>query len=147
MPAASRALVRGIAGSMESATPDSRSVSLGQGQKLKVLWPAADQASGPHSGEVEQLLWWRIRPGSLVLEGRFVVASAAGPVRELVLAVDVSGANAPSRVAAGLDMPGASDPTVMASIRWFAGMSLVGLGIGAIIWLVAKQVDSRLRPA
>ena len=63
------------------------------------------------------------------------------------LAVDVSGANAPSRVAAGLDMPGASDPTVMASIRWFAGMSLVGSGIGAIIWLVAKQVDSRLRPA
>ncbi|MFL5684987.1 MAG: DUF2330 domain-containing protein [Chloroflexota bacterium] len=64
------------------------------------------------------------------------------------LAVDVSGANAPSRVAAGLEMPDATDPAVMASIRWFAGASVVGLGIGAVIWLVAKhQIDSRLNPA
>jgi len=64
------------------------------------------------------------------------------------LAVDASGANAPSRVAAGLDLPGATDPTVMAAIRWFAGMAFVGLGVGGILWMVAKhQIDSRMRPA
>ena len=76
-----------------------------------------------------------------------IAIDADAPQLGYDLAVDVSGANAPSRVAAGLDMPGATDPTVMSSIRWFAGMSFVGLGIGAIIWLVARQVDTRLRPA
>ncbi len=63
------------------------------------------------------------------------------------LAVDVSGANAPSRVDAGIDMPGASDPTVMSSIRWFAGISFVSLGIGGILWLIARHQLSGLRPA
>ena len=36
----------------------------------------------------------------------------------------------------------------MAAIRWFAGMSFIGLGIGAVVWLIAKQrIDSGLRPA
>jgi len=73
---------------------------------------------------------------------------AQAPQLSYDLAVDVTGANAPSRVAAGLEMPGASDPAVMAAIRWFAGMSFVGLGIGAVIWLIAKhQIESGLRPA
>jgi hypothetical protein len=77
-----------------------------------------------------------------------VAIDAEAPQIGYDLAVDVSGANAPSRVAAGLDMPGASDPTVMAAIRWFAGVSFIALGIGAVIWLIAKhQIDSRLRPA
>ena len=64
------------------------------------------------------------------------------------LAVDASGAGSPSRVAAGLDMPGATDPTVMAAMRWFAGVAFVTLGIGGVIWMIAKhQIDSRLRPA
>ena len=76
-----------------------------------------------------------------------VAIDAKAPQLGYDLAVDVSGANAPSRVAAGLDLPGASDPTVMASIRWFATVSFVGLGIGVAILLVARQIDSRLRPA
>jgi hypothetical protein len=64
------------------------------------------------------------------------------------LAVDASGAGAPSRVAAGLDLPGAVDPTVMAAMRWFAGISFVALGIGGIIWMIARhQIGSGLRPA
>ena len=64
------------------------------------------------------------------------------------LAVDASGAGSPSRVAAGLDMPGATDPTVMAAMRWFAGVAFVTLGVGGVIWMIAKhQIDSRLRPA
>jgi hypothetical protein len=36
----------------------------------------------------------------------------------------------------------------MSAMRWFAGMSFVALGVGAIIWMIAKhQIDSGLRPA
>jgi Uncharacterized protein conserved in bacteria (DUF2330) len=64
------------------------------------------------------------------------------------LAVDASGANAPSRVAAGLDLPGATDPTVMATMRWFAGVVFVTIGIGAVfVWLARYQMGSRYRPA
>jgi hypothetical protein len=77
-----------------------------------------------------------------------IAIDAEAPQLSYDLAVDVSGAKAPSRVAAGLEMPGATDPAVMAAIRWFAGMSFIGLGIGAVIWLIAKQrIDSGLRPA
>ena len=64
------------------------------------------------------------------------------------LAVDASGAGSPSRVAAGLDMPGATDPTVMAAMRWFAGVTFVTIGIGAVfVWLARHQMASRYRPA
>lgn len=77
-----------------------------------------------------------------------VAIDAKAPQIGFDLAVDVSGANAPSRVAAGLDMPGATDPTVMAAMRWFAGVAFVTLGVGGVIWMIAKhQIDSRLRPA
>jgi hypothetical protein len=54
------------------------------------------------------------------------------------LAIDASGAGSPSRVDAGLDMPGAADPTVMASIRWFAAMAAMTVGVGAVLVLVAR---------
>jgi hypothetical protein len=77
-----------------------------------------------------------------------VEIDAKAPQIGFDLAVDVSGANAPSRVAAGLDLPGATDPTVMAALRWFAGMAFVSLGVGGVIWMIAKhQIDSRWRPA
>ncbi len=64
------------------------------------------------------------------------------------LAVDASGAGSPSRVAAGLDLPGATDPTMMAALRWFAGVSFVTVGIGGILVLIARhQIGSGLRPA
>jgi hypothetical protein len=64
------------------------------------------------------------------------------------LAVDASGAGSPSRVDAGLDMPGATDPTVMAAMRWFAGVTFVTIGIGAIfVWLARHQMGSGFRPA
>jgi hypothetical protein len=63
------------------------------------------------------------------------------------LAVDASGANSPSRVAAGLDMPGAVDPTMFAALRWFATVSFVGVGVGAIALLIARQITAGFRPA
>ncbi len=41
------------------------------------------------------------------------------------LAIDATGAGVPSRVDAGLDMPGAVDPTVAATIRWVVGLSFI----------------------
>ena len=77
-----------------------------------------------------------------------IAIDAEAPQLAYDLAVDVSGANAPSRVAAGLEMPDASDPAVMDAMRWFAGMSFIALGIGSVIWLIAKhRIDQGLSPA
>lgn len=59
------------------------------------------------------------------------------------LAVDATGTGAPSRVDAGLDMPGAADPTVMASIRWFAAMSLIGVSVGTVFVVIARLMQGR----
>jgi hypothetical protein len=64
------------------------------------------------------------------------------------LAVDATGAGSPSRVDAGLDLPGAVDPTVAATIRWAAGLSFIVLGIGGILVLITRRpADGGLRPA
>ena len=56
------------------------------------------------------------------------------------LAVDASGAGSPSRVAAGLDLPGAVDPGVAATIRWVVGMTFIVVGVGGILLLVTRRV-------
>jgi hypothetical protein len=76
-----------------------------------------------------------------------IAIDADAPQLGYDLAVDASGAGSPSRVAAGLDLPGATDPTVMTSIRWFATISFIGIGIGAILLLIARQTNDGLRPA
>ncbi len=76
-----------------------------------------------------------------------IAIDADAPQLGYDLAVDASGAGSPSRVAAGLDMPGASDPTVMAALRWFATVSFVGVSVGAIVLLIARTTNDRLRPA
>ncbi len=64
------------------------------------------------------------------------------------LAIDASGAGAPSRVAAGLDLPGAVDPTVGAALRWFATMAFLAVSLGSIVVLVARRpTDGGFRPA
>lgn len=64
------------------------------------------------------------------------------------LAVDATGAGSPSRVDAGLDLPGAIDPTVASTIRWAVGLSFMVLGIGGVLVLITrKPSDGGLRPA
>jgi Uncharacterized protein conserved in bacteria (DUF2330) len=64
------------------------------------------------------------------------------------LAVDATGAGSPSRVDAGLDLPGAVDPTVAATIRWAAGLSFIVLGVGGILVLISRRpAHGGLRPA
>src|SRR5207247_3891385 len=64
-------------------------VSNGADGKLNVRWPTPDaSAQSSASLEADQLLWWKIRPGSVSLEGRFRLRPLGGPVRELVFEVD-----------------------------------------------------------
>ncbi len=64
------------------------------------------------------------------------------------LAIDATGAGAPSRIDAGLDLPGAVDPTVAATIRWAVGLSFIVLGVGGILVLITRRpADGGLRPA
>jgi hypothetical protein len=72
-----------------------------------------------------------------------IAIDADAPQLGYDLAVDATGAGSPSRVDAGLDMPGAADPTVMASIRWFAAASLTAVGVGALFVLIAHLLQSR----
>ena len=76
-----------------------------------------------------------------------IAIDASAPQLGYDLAVDASGAGSPSRVAAGLDLPGASDPTIMANLRVFATLAFVVVTLGSIALLVARQADERLRPA
>jgi hypothetical protein len=78
-----------------------------------------------------------------------VAIDADAPQLRFDLAIDASGAGAPSRVAAGLDLPGAIDPGVAATIRWAIGMTFIVVGIGGILLLVRhRPADSgRMAPA
>ena len=64
------------------------------------------------------------------------------------LAIDASGAGAPSRVAAGLDLPGAVDPTGPAMLRTLGtALFLVG-SLGALVVLVTRRPSGGgMRPA
>ncbi len=55
------------------------------------------------------------------------------------LAIDASGANSPSRVAAGLDMPGAVDPTGPTMLRWLGMIMFIVGSIGSIVVMVTRR--------
>jgi hypothetical protein len=63
------------------------------------------------------------------------------------LAIDASGAGAPSRVAAGLDLPGAVDPTVPAMLRTLGAMLFVIGSVGGLVLLVTRPTGGGMRPA
>lgn len=73
---------------------------------------------------------------------------AKAPQLGFDLAIDATGAGTPSRVRAGLDLPGAVDPTVMAAMRWFATLAFVTVSLGAIALLIVRRPrDDGYRPA
>jgi hypothetical protein len=64
------------------------------------------------------------------------------------LAIDASGARAPSRVAAGLDLPGAADPTGPALIRTLGTvLFLVGSLGGLAVLITRRPTGGGLHPA
>jgi hypothetical protein len=66
-----------------------------------------------------------------------VAIDAKAPQLGFDLAIDASGAGSPSRVDAGFDLPGAVDPTVMATLRWFATLAFLAVSLGSIAVLIA----------
>lgn len=92
-----------------------------------------------------------------------IAIDADTPQLRFDLAIDASGAGAPSRHWAGLDLanvvdpaevtdptrdPNVPDPEVMAAIRWFAAITFATVTIGAIVVLIARnRSDSGLRAA
>ena len=120
------------------------------------LLPEPDGFNGmtlQHSAQASDLLLSDLRsdrgmewvPASAWLSK--IAIDADAPQIGYDLAVDASGAGSPSRVAAGLDLPGAVDPTVFAALRWFAAVSFIGVGVGAIALVIVRQVGNGLRPA
>ena len=66
------------------------------------------------------------------------------------LAIDASGAGAPSRVAAGLEMPGSVTgiESWSPAVRWAIGLSFVLVGVGGIAFLVRRRpTGSGMTPA
>jgi hypothetical protein len=67
----------------------SRIFHLASGHHLSVRWltPEATLAAAA-TLEADQLLWWKVRPGSVVLEARFRLRPMGGLVRQAVIEVD-----------------------------------------------------------
>ncbi len=57
--------------------------------KLGLALPVAAAATTTAAThEAEQLLWWKIRPGSVILEGRFRLRPLGGSIREATINID-----------------------------------------------------------
>lgn len=65
-----------------------RTVRLGPAARLTVRWPLRATAPAGPTLDVEELLWLKVRPGSVVIDARFAIKPVTGSVRELRLTVD-----------------------------------------------------------
>ena len=72
-----------------------------------------------------------------------VAIDADAPLLRFDLAIDASGARAPSRVAAGLDLPGAIDPAVSRTVRSMLTLAFVVLTVGVILGLARHRPGDR----
>ncbi len=77
-----------------------------------------------------------------------VAIDADAPQLRFDLAIDASGAGAPSPVAAGLVAPGAASPDLTGLTRWVVGLSFTIGGIGGILLLIRRRpADGGMTPA
>lgn len=76
-------------GQQTQLAPGELQVELGPTTRLALQWPV-NQVSVNVTNEVEvsQLMWWRIRPGSVVLDVRWKFKSGGQPLRDLRLIAD-----------------------------------------------------------
>jgi hypothetical protein len=67
----------------------SLSASLGPVDRLAISWPEDVEAQGEvSSADVEELLWLKVRPGSVLLDARFILKPVTGQIHELELLAD-----------------------------------------------------------
>ncbi|MGQ9576098.1 MAG: hypothetical protein ACUVUC_12345 [Thermoguttaceae bacterium] len=71
------------------ATPPQVMADLGPTDRLSLRWqPAAGRGLAPWGPDVEQLVWLKVQPGSVVLDATWMLTSAGAPVGELLVAAD-----------------------------------------------------------
>ena len=74
---------------MQSDSVDSMRQIYLRGDRLTVRWPVADGGVLARPAEEGgQCLWWRIRPGSVTLEGRFQLRQKGGAAHDVSIEVD-----------------------------------------------------------
>src|SRR5206468_11095905 len=81
-------LIAPAGSAMAESNPDDSQHRLLDADRLTVRWPRAEMIDAAASLEADQLLWWNIRPQSVVLEGRFRLWPVGGKLRELTITVD-----------------------------------------------------------
>ncbi len=62
--------------------------ALGPASRLTVTWDNHSRRSGASEADVEELLWLRVQPTSVVLDLRLEIKGGQGPLREVQLAAD-----------------------------------------------------------
>ena len=70
-----------------TAASGPRQIHLAADEDLLVRWPAPDDVQQSKT-EGEQLCLWKIRPGSVVVEGQFTIRRTSGELREAVIEVE-----------------------------------------------------------
>ena len=62
-------IVSAQGGELAASVPGARQTALGASNRLTVHW--LDDKPAPARVEVDQLIWWKLRPGSIIARGRF----------------------------------------------------------------------------
>jgi len=69
---------------------------------LSIRWPAPDESPRINAGMLaDQFLWWKLRPGSAVLEAKFRLQPVGGQLQQVAIAVDPRLRLLPATLAAG----------------------------------------------
>lgn len=81
--------VAGARGHSLQDEPGSWRVDLGPAPRLTVYWPSGEGQDAPKNDvEATQLLWWKVEPGSVVLESQWKFSSTSQPLGEVRLIAD-----------------------------------------------------------
>ncbi len=87
LPTGENVVIASAQGSEQALIGGVWQVDLGSTEQLTVQWSRAAAEAAP-SVEVEQLLLWRMRPSSVVVEGKWEFRALTGKLREVVLRAD-----------------------------------------------------------
>ena len=76
------------AGGPVVGAPNLRQYSLGPASRLVARWPVGEQAPAAAQVEVDQLTWWKLKPGSVVVRGKFRFRPIGGVLDRVTIEVD-----------------------------------------------------------
>jgi hypothetical protein len=81
------AIVSAQGGELAAPPSDSRQTALGPARRLTIHWALADKPA-PARIEVDQMIWWKLRPGSVIARGRFRFRPIGGPQERVRIEFD-----------------------------------------------------------